>query len=134
MLFRSQAAGELARLLLVSFAAALPALSARHGQAELRSLVRTLLPALSQEPSVSIRIHPQHATMVTEEIERLDPDLAASLRIVASDTMQPGDIRVTWRGGQATRDVAALWTQVAEVLAPAGLLSGAMTMEVEHVE
>ena len=129
-----QAAAELARLLLDSFAAVLPALSARHGEAELRSLLRTLLPALSQEPSVSIRIHPQHAAMVRQEIERLDPELAANLRIVASDAMQPGDIRVTWRGGQAARDVAAFWAQVAEALAPAGLLSCATTKETEHVE
>jgi hypothetical protein len=36
--------------------------------------------------------------------------------------MSPGDVRIAWRNGTATRDAAALWQQVAAVLAPAGLL------------
>ena len=129
-----QAADELARLLLDSLAAALPALCARHGEAELRSLVRALLPALSQEAAVTIRINPGNAAALVQEIERLAPDLTARTQIVASDTIAPGDARVTWRNGQAVRDAAAVWAQVAEILAPSGLLSYAVTKEVEHVE
>jgi hypothetical protein len=36
--------------------------------------------------------------------------------------MSPGDVRIAWRAGSATRDTAALWEQVAAVLMPAGLL------------
>ncbi len=128
-----QAAEEIARLLLSSFGAALPSLCAHYGEAELRSLVHTLLPILTQEPAVTIRLNPANTTAVTQEIERIDPDLAARLQFVASDTIAPGDIRVSWRAGQAVRDTAALWAQVVEILAPAGLLDHAETRETEHV-
>ena len=36
--------------------------------------------------------------------------------------MAPGDVRIAWHNGAATRDAAALWQQVAAILAPAGLL------------
>jgi hypothetical protein len=36
--------------------------------------------------------------------------------------MPPGDVRITWRNGSAVRSVDALWQQVVDVLAPAGLL------------
>ena len=129
-----QAADELARLLLDSLAAVLPALCARHGERELRSLVRAMLPALSQETAVTIRINPRDAQAVVQEIERLDPDLIARTQIVASDTIAFGDARITWRNGQAVRAAAAVWAQVAEILAPSGLLSYAPTKEAEHVE
>ncbi len=38
------------------------------------------------------------------------------------DDMMPGDLRIAWRNGFAVRDATALWQQVAEILAPAGLL------------
>ncbi len=46
----------------------------------------------------------------------------------------PGDARVTWRNGQALRDTAALWAQIVDILAPAGLLPYAAAKEAEHVE
>jgi hypothetical protein len=59
---------------------------------------------------------------VTQELVRLDPDLLAHVQTVECDAMSPGDVRIAWRNGAATRDAAALWQQVAAVLAPAGLL------------
>jgi flagellar biosynthesis/type III secretory pathway protein FliH len=128
------AADELARLLLDSLAAAFPALCARHGEAELRALIRILLPALSQEPAVTIRLNPDNVVAVLQAMQRLDPELADRVQVVASETIARGDTRITWRNGQAVRDAAAVWAQVAEILAPSGLLSYATTKEVEHVE
>ena len=88
----------------------------------MRAIVRIVLPALSQEPAVTIRAHPRTAGAVTREIARLDPDLAVHVETVECEAMSPGDVRIAWRSGAATRDAAALWQQVAAVLAPAGLL------------
>ncbi len=44
------------------------------------------------------------------------------MQIIECDAMAPGDVRIAWHNGAATRDAAALWQQVAAVLAPAGLL------------
>lgn len=129
-----QAADELARLLFDCFAAAFPSLCAAYGEVELRDLVRALLPALRQERSLTIHVNPAHATGIRSEIERADPNLAARMNVVACDTIQPGDIRIVWSAGQATRDAAALWKQIVEVLAPAGLASYAAAKEPEHAD
>jgi hypothetical protein len=82
------------------------------------SLVRLIVPALTQESCITVRAHQRTAEAVAEEVARLDPELSTHVQTVASDAMAPGDVRVTWRNGAATRDAAALWEQVVRVLAP----------------
>jgi flagellar biosynthesis/type III secretory pathway protein FliH len=94
----------------------------RYGDAEVRAIVRAVLPELTQEPAITVRANPRTARALTQEIARLDPDLAAHVQVVDCEAMSPGDVRIAWHNGTATRDAAALWQQVAAVLAPAGLL------------
>jgi hypothetical protein len=55
--------------------------------------------------------------------------------LIPTDTMKAGDLRITWRNGSAVRDTGALWQQVADILAPAGLLpSHPVLKETERVE
>ena len=117
-----QSAEAIVGLLLDSLAAVFPTLCAHYGDAEVRSIIRVVLPALTQEPAITVRAHPRTAAAVTQELVRLDPDLLAHVQTVECDAMSPGDVRIAWRNGAATRDAAALWQQVAAVLAPAGLL------------
>ena len=117
-----QSAEAIARLLLDSLAAIFPTLCVRYGDAEVRAIVRAVLPALTQEPTITVRTHPHTARALEQEIARLAPDLAAHVQAVDCDAMSPGDVRIAWHNGTATRDAAALWQQVAAVLAPAGLL------------
>jgi flagellar biosynthesis/type III secretory pathway protein FliH len=117
-----QSAEAIARLLLDSLAAIFPTLCVRYGDTEVRAIVRTVLPALTQEPAITVRANPRTARALTQEIARLDPDLAEHVQAVDCDAMSPGDVRIAWHNGTATRDSAALWQQVAAVLAPAGLL------------
>jgi hypothetical protein len=131
---RAEAAAEaIARLLLDSLAAAFPALCARYGDAEARAVVRAVVPALTQEPMIAVRANPHTAATLAREIARLEPDLAAHIQTVECEAMPPGDVRIGWRSGSATRDAAALWEQVAVVLAPAGLL-GAETAIKETID
>jgi flagellar assembly protein FliH len=119
----TEAAEGIARLLLDSLSAVLPTLCAQHGEAEVQALVRAVLPALSQEPEVTVRVTPPSADAVSHEIAKFDPDLAARVHVVPCETLPIGDVRITWRNGTATRDAAALWQQVAAILTPAGLLT-----------
>jgi len=120
---QAEASAEaVARLLLDSLAAMFPTLCVRYGDAEVRAIVHAVLPALAQEPGISIRCNPLTAVAVTQELTRLDPDLASHVQMAECDAMAPGDVRIAWHNGAASRDAAALWQQVAAILAPAGLL------------
>lgn len=113
-----ESATAIARLLLDSLNTTFPSLCARYGEPEVQSVIRIVLPALTQEPTIIVRCNPRTSHAVAEEVARLDPDLSAHVQMIACEEMAPGDVRVTWRNGAATRDVAALWEQVLQVLAP----------------
>jgi flagellar biosynthesis/type III secretory pathway protein FliH len=119
-----QSADAVARLLLDSLAAAFPVFCACYGEAEVQAIVRSVLPALIQEPVITVRVNTRTAPSLAREIGRLDPDLAARVQIDVSDAMPIGDVRIAWRNGAAARDAGKLWAQVAAILAPAGLLRG----------
>jgi flagellar biosynthesis/type III secretory pathway protein FliH len=119
-----ESAETIARLLLESFAVAFPSVCAEFGEKEVAALLRTVLPALSQEPAVTVRACPSVLQAVAPEIERLDPDFAERVRLVPS-AMPPGDVRISWHAGKAARDTASLWSEIAEILAPAGFLTAA---------
>ncbi len=117
-----QTADAIARLLLDSLAAAFPTLCACYGEAEVQAIVRSVLPALTQEQVITVRTNRLTAPSLVREIGRLDPAFAARVQIVECDLMTPGDVKIDWHNGRAIRDATALWEQVAAVLAPAGLL------------
>ena len=122
-----QSSEAIARLLLDCFAVTLPALSARHGPAEIAAVLREILPVLHREPKIIVRVNPDLVEVLTEEFLSLDGDLAAHVRLVPTDTVAQGDARISWENGSATRDTAALWTQIENILAPAGLLNARQT-------
>ena len=124
----AQAAEAIARLLLDSLAAVLPTLCARHGEREVQAIVRAVLPALVQEPAVTIRVSARSAGSVSQQLAGFDPDLASRVHVVSCEALPVGDVRITWRNGAATRDAAALWQRVAATLMPAGLLDEALVM------
>lgn len=115
-------AEAIAHLVLAGFAAAFPALCARHGDAEVQAVLRRLLPSLYNEPKVTIRVAAATLPAAVEELARLDPDLTAQVQVLPAEGLLPGDVRVAWRAGQATRDTTRLWQEIEEILAPAGLL------------
>jgi flagellar biosynthesis/type III secretory pathway protein FliH len=126
-----ESAEAIARLLLGCFATALPALSARHGAAEVTAVLRQLLPALRREPKIIVRINPHLVPAMTKEIHSLDADLSARVRLIPTDAVALGDARITWDNGAASRDAASLWEQIENILAPAGLVNLRQTVK-EH--
>ena len=118
-----QSSEAIARVVMSCFASAFPALSARHGEGEVTALLREILPALHREPAITVRVSPHTAAAMAREIDALDADLAARVRIVPTDAVSLGDARINWENGAATRDSASLWRQIENILAPAGLLN-----------
>jgi flagellar assembly protein FliH len=130
-----EAAEAMAHLLLDCFATAFPALTERHGPGEVQAIIRTVLPALRQEPKITVRLDAATARVVAAEIEHLDPDLPERVELVPTDALGPGDVRITWRNGAAIRNSRTLWQQIADILAPAGLLPPQpAAKEIERVE
>ncbi len=113
----------IARLLMDSLAKLFPALCEHYGEAEVCTLARAILPALGQEPAITVRVNPTHTPALMRELDRLDAELVERVRLVAVEAIAVGDVRVSWHDGSAVRDTAALWRQVRAVLEPAGLLS-----------
>jgi flagellar biosynthesis/type III secretory pathway protein FliH len=117
------AAEATARLLMDAFATAFPALCARHGERELRAIVRSVLPRLQREPAITVRASPHVTQALTDEIASINPELLDRVRVIPTDAVPPGDLRIAWRAGGVRRDNATLWTDIENVLAPAGLLT-----------
>ena len=117
-----QAASGVATCMLSLMAACLPALCAQHGAAELQALVRVLLPALTEEPRVTVRINPQMLPVMQAEIDGLDAEIAERVHLLATDSMPPGDARITWAEGSAVRDTSRARAAFEDGLAELGLL------------
>lgn len=118
-------AEQIARLVLDSVAGVLPAMCARHGEAELRALVGRLLPALARELSVAVRLNPAHIPALMRELDQLGPDLAERVQLIPVEAIPPGDLRASWQDGVAVRDTRELCGQIRAVLETSGLLTPA---------
>ena len=115
-------AEAVAQLVIGGLAAAFPALCRHHGSVEIAAIMREILPSLECEPKITIRVAPGLVPCVEQEIGQLDSDVADIIKVVAVESMTPGDVRLQWRGGQAIRDTARLWQDIEAALASAGLL------------
>lgn len=118
-----EAAEAVARLMMDAFAAAFPALCARHAEAELRAIIGAVLPRLQEEPAITVRASPHMTEALKHEISLLDPELLDRVGFVPTDEVPMGDLRIAWRAGGARRDTAGLWAEIENVLAPAGFLT-----------
>ncbi len=123
------AAESLARLMLEMLLAALPELCARHGDAEVACMVRTLLAPMKEEPSLRVQINPAQVAAVTAELARFDPDLAARVDVQPTPLLAAGDARLHWKDGHAVREAASIRAHLEAVLAPLGLLGEPLAMQ-----
>ena len=85
------------------------------------ALLRTLLPALTREPDVQIRVHADLVDTVTASLHTVLPQFGGRLMISGDAALARTDVEVIWQNGEARRDCAALWAELREVLAPYGL-------------
>lgn len=115
---------RLAGLVLAALEASFPTLCMRHGTTEVIRFTRDIVGLLGEEPRIVIRVHPTLQPPLEAMLAGLEPERREAILVEPRDTIPPGDARIAWRHGLATRDTAALRGRLAEVLAPLGLTSG----------
>jgi len=120
---------RLAGLVLASLEASFPNMCVHHGSAEAVRFTRDVVELLGEEPRIVIRVHPTLRTSLDALLSGLEPERQEAILVELRDTIPPGDVRIAWRHGLATRDVAALHTRVAEVLAQLGFAPGEIRSE-----
>jgi flagellar assembly protein FliH len=114
-------AAAVADLLMTTLGQLFPALCARHGGGEVAAVAASVLPSLDGEAAITLRVSPHVVEELEAELARLDADLRARITVLATDAVAPGDVRIGWGQGGARRDAAALWADVASVLARYGI-------------
>ncbi|WBV44553.1 hypothetical protein [Pseudoroseomonas cervicalis] len=112
-------ASAIAEAALAALLGALPSLATRLGTAEAAHFIAALLPALREEPALSVRVAPALVEGVASRFAGLP------VAIDADPALEPGDAVLRWQGGEATRSAAAARAAVARALADCGLLPAA---------
>jgi len=120
-----RAATSVARLLIKFVMKMLPAVCARFGAAEIADVARAVLPGLHQEPHVVVSVHPEFAAGIEAELVRLSAGMQHRAVLTPSDNVPPGDVRISWRDGSATRDSNDLMQRITAVFASHGLCDAA---------
>ena len=113
-----------------------PALSGRHGLAEIEALVAECLERLREEPRLVIRVADQMLDPLRERLDGLAERCSYEGRIVlmADEALEAGDGRVEWADGGAERDSGRLWRQIDGILARAAEPEQAKPTNVQNAD
>lgn len=95
--------------------ACLPALAARHGEAEVQRAIRMIVKPLLDEPELVVTVGPRWAALATAELATLATS-RAEIRVEASAAFGPADVAVRWQHGEAGRDTRAIRRRVLALL------------------
>ncbi len=112
------AAAAAAAALVAALDAVMPELIRRSALTEAGAMLTHLLPAMPQEPQVTIRVEPELAPGVTALIERLPPEQRPGILIDAAAGLQPGEVQLRWAAGRAARRPGDVWREVMQAFAP----------------
>ena len=118
-------AEALAATILAAISAALPTLCARHGEAEARAMVASILPGLTQTQTVHLRAHSSVLPGVLAQLQALRAPQMPSIDAQADDALTPGDITMTWQDGAATRSAGRICAEIDNILGLNGLVAAA---------
>lgn len=119
-------ADALARLLIGSLRTVLPTLCQRFGAHEAAAIATILRPGLSTYPAIRVcanrETRPELEQALCSGLRELAGDLCGRLSFIDAPDVAPGDVRLEWVAGAATRDMGRIWADIATVLSPLGLL------------
>ena len=125
---------ETARTMLTILVSLLPALCARHGAAEVQAVLEQILPALTQEKQVTLRVAPSVMEQVRPTLLRLEEMLAGAVTLLPDSRLAPGDVRLAWPGGSMARDTGAITAAVLAAVQAIGVAPGADTADPEATD
>lgn len=111
-----QVADAVARAAFAAVLAALPSLAGRVAEAEVLRFVESLLPSLTAEPGVVLRVAPDLAAPIAAHFAR-EP----RIEVLAEAGLPRGDVKAAWRGGEAERRQQAAQDAVTATFAGFGL-------------
>jgi flagellar biosynthesis/type III secretory pathway protein FliH len=117
-----QSAEAAARLLFAALAAMLPSLCARHDPAEIAGVVRDVISAMTPDSALCVTVSPALLDEVRQALSTLPPDLARRVAIATQDGVAPGDARLTWDSGAASRSSRRAQQAVTDILTRLDLL------------
>ena len=118
-------ATETAKAVLAVLAGLLPHFCRSHGDAEMRAMLRHLLPQLAQQPRVIVRVHPVALDGVRQDLSELDSEITAGVTVMTLDTLGRDDVRVGWANGAIRRDGDAIAAALSAGLIELGLIEAA---------
>lgn len=98
----------------------LPEFSREHGPAEVRALLKRLLPTIQSQTRITVRVHPDLVSSVQRDVGELEPDLA-SMIVVVPGALDRADVKVAWENGSMTRDSQQIMQAIQDVLSQLGL-------------
>ena len=114
-----ETAAEMGRLVSDVLALVLPGLAERTASLDAMAFAAGLLPALTAEPRINIRVSPGVATALAEQLA-----MQPSVHVAADSALPGGDVRIDWRDGQAEQRQeafrSAMLGMIADLLAPSG--------------
>jgi flagellar assembly protein FliH len=110
-----EAASAVAELMLSMLAAALPSLASRFAEQEAAAFAARILPALTEEPRVEIRVSPDLAEPLAARFASI-----SGTEVSADPTLPDGDVTLHWHGGHAERRAAKAQAAVAALLSATG--------------
>ncbi|HZF77396.1 MAG TPA: hypothetical protein VE033_16330 [Acetobacteraceae bacterium] len=111
-----QSALAMGEACIAALLATLPSLSPRFAAEEALRFAEALLPALSEEPVVTLRVAPVLAPAIAARFAR-----EARVEVLADEAVAPGDTVATWRGGRAEHRADAARNAIAGAFAALGL-------------
>jgi len=110
LLAQSEGIGdELARGLFSALCGSLPALCRAHSEAEMRALIRLVMPGLAHEAKLEIRVHPDLVNAVKHELSELDQRLPETLSVLPDPKLDYTDVRGFWHCGKLVRSSKKIW-------------------------
>jgi hypothetical protein len=118
----ADAAEAAAKLIFAALAATLPSLSARHASSEIAHLLRDTFFHLAPDQALTLGVAPETIEPLRAALASLPRDLARRTVLSVDESLSPGDARLAWEGGTATRQNRLAQKAVADILASLDLL------------
>lgn len=110
-----------AKLALAAMRATMPELMRRHAHLEISALVAEVLPGLAREPAIRVEVAPALAPGVGAKLASIDGGASERIVVVGCPGLPPGDVRIAWSAGRASREPSAVWGQVLAAFDEEGL-------------
>lgn len=95
-----------------------PSLNARHGLAEVETLVTRVLEGAREQPEITIEVHPDYIADVEAHARHVMAGLhgAGTVTVTGQFELGPGDCKMQWHAGGAQRSAPALAAEIQKEL------------------